>query len=72
MFFDGRAEIAALILSNGHIRWRDVTGSIHQVGKVIQNGPCNGWERWYHADEQGELVVINALRELARQKMGLG
>lgn len=64
-------DITAVILANGHIRHQDITGSIHQVGKAIQNAPCNGWQHWYYLDENnaGRRVVIDRLRDKIREEM---
>ena len=59
----------AKILSNGHIKCGDVTGSIHGVAKsLMQNAPANGWDVWYFKDETGKKIVINELREKLRAK----
>ncbi|MEO8357475.1 MAG: DNA methyltransferase [Chloroflexota bacterium] len=60
-------SIRAKILSNGHLRCGDVTGSIHGVAKALMNGaPVNGWDMWFYKDESGTKVVINELREKLR------
>ncbi len=52
-----------LVLADG------ATGSIHQAGKHLMNGsPCNGWQHWYFADAQGELHVIDELRQRYRKQ----
>ncbi len=66
LFFEGQDELTAIILANGHIRHKDLEGSIHQMGKAIQSAPCNGWEHWHYKDETGALVVIDALRQKFR------
>ncbi len=44
------------------------TGSIHQVGAAVQGLPsCNGWTFW-HVEERGALVPIDALRAEFRQR----
>ena len=54
----------AKILSNGHLKCGDVTGSIHGVAKALMNGaPANGWELWFYKDEHGKKITINAIRE---------
>ena len=54
----------AKVLSNGHIRCGDVTGSIHGVAKSLMNGaPANGWDLWFYRDENGKKIPIDALRE---------
>jgi modification methylase len=38
-------------------------GSIHRLGAILQGAPsCNGWTFW-HVEEQGNLVAIDALRQ---------
>ena len=57
----------AKILSNGHIKCGEVTGSIHWVAKsLMENAPVNGWDVWYYKDETGRKIVINELREKIR------
>lgn len=65
LYFGKTGETTARVLANGNIKHNGTTGSIHQVGKEIQNAPCNGWEHWYYIDENtGERVVIDELREM--------
>ena len=57
----------AKILSNGHIKCGEVTGSIHGVAKSLMNGaPVNGWDVWFYKDENGNKIVIDELREKIR------
>ncbi|MCX6034321.1 MAG: hypothetical protein NTV38_05000, partial [Chloroflexi bacterium] len=58
----------AMILSDGNVKYKDIIGSIHRVGTIIQNAPCNGWEHWYYKDNNGNLVVIDELRKIMRKK----
>jgi len=58
----------AKILSNGHLRCGKITGSIHGVAKSLMNGaPANGWDLWCYEDENGNRIVIDALRETIRK-----
>jgi len=58
----------AKILSNGHIRCGDITGSIHGVAKsLMDNAPANGWDLWFYKDESGKKIVIDELRERLRE-----
>ncbi len=58
----------ATILANGQLKHNGLTGSIHQVGKALRQGPCNGWEHWYYLDpDTGRRVVIDKLRQAIRQ-----
>lgn len=65
LYFGKKGDTAAQVMANGMLKYGDVIGSIHQVGRAIRNAPCNGWEHWYTIDrETGERVVIDRLREL--------
>ena len=70
LYFNGQVKQAAVVLANGHLRYRDQTGSIHAIGKLVRNGPCNGWQCWYYCDPAtGDMVVIDRLRDRVRSKM---
>ena len=67
LFFGPRGQATALVLANGQIRHNGLTGSIHMVGRTIQNAPsCNGWELWYYEDGAGQRHPINSLRDQLR------
>ncbi len=71
LYFGKKRRIAAIVLANGQIKHNGSTGSIHEVGRAIQNAPCNGWEHWYYLDEaSGELIVIDQLRQRVRAENG--
>jgi len=73
LYFNGRQELAAVVLASGHIRCGDLTGSIHQVGRHLAGGPCNGWEHWhYRRADDGALAPINELRDRLRTGSGGG
>ena len=58
-----KGKARAKILSNGHIKCGDITGSIHAVAKSLMNGaPVNGWDAWFYKDENGNKIVIDELR----------
>ncbi len=67
LYFRGRSEVVAIVLASGHLRYGELTGSIHQIGRHLAGGPCNGWEQWYYrrADD-GCLAPINELRDRLR------
>jgi modification methylase len=65
--FFARNGTKAKILSNGHIKCGDVTGSIHGVAKSLMNGaPVNGWDMWLYKDEKGNKITIDELRKQIR------
>jgi modification methylase len=64
LYLGKAGNITATVLANGSIKYNDITGSIHQVGREIQKAPCNGWEHWYYVDENtGERLILDTLRE---------
>ncbi len=66
--FGPRGEVTATLLADGRLRSGDLVGSIHQVGRALENAPCNGWEHWYYDDpETGERAPIDRLRERVRE-----
>jgi modification methylase len=69
LYFGKEGELYASVLANGYIRYDGMTGSIHQVAKMILGGPANGWDYWYVIDEDsGERVVIDRLRQKVREE----
>jgi modification methylase len=65
-----KTGVPAKVLSNGHIRCGEITGSIHGVAKsLMNNAPANGWELWLYEDEEGTRSVINQLRERMRSNV---
>ncbi len=71
LYFGRKGQPQAVVLANGHIQCGELTGSIHMVGRKLQNAPCNGWEHWYFDDDEtGRRQPLNVLRErtLADQK----
>ena len=60
----------AKILSNGHLKCGDITGSIHGVAKSLMgDAPANGWDLWFYKNESGKKIVINELREKLRSNV---
>jgi len=69
VYFDRDKNTLATILADGSLRTPDgARGSIHKLGAAVAKLPaCNGWEHWYFENDDGELVVIDALREAVRK-----
>jgi hypothetical protein len=69
LYFDRQRNHEATVLADGTLRLPDGRkGSIHQLGATLTNQPaCNGWEHWFFDGENGELVVIDTLREIIRK-----
>ena len=69
LYFGRRSNIRATVLANGQVQHNGHTGSIHQVGRAIRQGPCNGWEHWYYEDGQtGQRQAIDNLRQQIRSQ----
>ena len=59
---DRQRRIAATVSPDGSLIAGATRGSIHQVGAALTNAPsCNGWIFW-HIEEDGVLVALDALR----------
>lgn len=62
--FDRKRRWKATVRADGSIVSDKEAGSIHGVGKVLQNAPsCNGWTFW-HMEHEGEIKPVDALRQL--------
>ncbi len=70
LYFGRDGSATATVLSNGLITCDGITGSIHEVGKLLRKAPCNGWEQWFYDDEvSGERLAIDHLRSQMRQEL---
>lgn len=66
--FFAKKGLRAKVLSNGHIRCGEITGSIHSVARALMGGaPVNGWDVWYYKDENGTRQVLDILRAKYRE-----
>lgn len=69
LYFKSDPALQAVVLANGHIRVNGKTGSIHQVGRVLLNAPCNGWDHWlYENKETDALEPLDMLRKRFLEK----
>jgi modification methylase len=67
---DAGRRFAARVRADGSVISAEHRGSIHSVGARVQGAPaCNGWAFW-HVERQGQLVVIDRLRQQVRGEMG--
>lgn len=66
--FLAKKGVKAKVLSNGHIRCGEISGSIHSVARALLDGvPVNGWEVWYYKDENGIRQPVDDLRVKYRE-----
>jgi modification methylase len=70
LYFGKDSSQEATVLTNGHIRYENYSGSIHQVARLIQDAPCNGWDHWYYVDQEtGDRQAIDRLRQIVRDEL---
>ncbi len=59
---DSKRRWSASVRADGSLACDPHAGSIHKVGAALQGAPsCNGWTFW-HIEEAGALLPIDALR----------
>lgn len=59
--------ITARVMADGLLEYKGESGSIHQIARKIQPGPCNGWDFWYYEDSATKRrEPINILRQQLR------
>ncbi len=64
--YSANQKFIADITADGRLRWNDNSGSIHQIGALVQNAAaCNGWDFWF-IEENGRLLSIDLLRQRYR------
>jgi modification methylase len=60
---DPKRRWQAEVHADGSLTVGGQSGSIHKLGAILQNAPsCNGWSFW-HVEEDGALIAIDALRQ---------
>jgi modification methylase len=60
---DAKRRWSARVLADASVEHEGRQGSIHQIGAAAQGAPaCNGWTFW-HVEQDGALVPLDALRQ---------
>lgn len=68
LYFGLEGELTAKVLADGKIAFNGQRGSIHQIAKMIRDGPSNGWKVWYYWDEKTQKrEQIDHLRDVLRK-----
>jgi modification methylase len=68
LFYGTDSDLTAIVQADGSIKFGDERGSIHQIARLIQPGPVNGWQVWYYQEESdGEKHPIDRLRQQLRK-----
>jgi len=63
MLTDTKRRWTARVLADATIEAIGQQGSIHKIGAAVQGAPsCNGWTFW-HVEDAGALVPLDALRQ---------
>ena len=52
LYFGAQGDQFATVQADGRIEYNGKRGSIHQIARLIQPGPGNGWQTWYYLDPQ--------------------
>lgn len=70
LHYGPESEVTARVLADGSLEYDGQRGSIHQVARLIQAGPCNGWLEWYYFDSSTQQwQPINQLRQYLRARI---
>ena len=63
LLMDAKRRWTAEVKADGSLLCGAHGGSIHKLGSTLQNAPsCNGWTFW-HIEQAGDLMPIDALRQ---------
>jgi modification methylase len=70
--FDPKGQVTATVLQDGRLQYQESQGSIHQIARLIKEGPVNGWQHWYYYnDASGEWLLLDGLRQVVRDQLQL-
>ncbi len=70
LHFGAGSATCARVLADGSLEYDGQRGSIHQIARLIQSGPGNGWQQWYYYDEIArQWRPIDHLRQALRAKI---
>lgn len=70
LFFGKNGPVSARIQADGSLVCDGQRGSIHQIARLLQQGPSNGWQQWHYEDkETGQRQPIDHLRQLLRSML---
>ncbi len=70
LYFGRESAVSAVVLADGQLEYDQQRGSIHQIARLIQPGPCNGWTLWYYHDPlSGQRQPIDHLRKQLQETL---
>ena len=69
LYFGLESDISAKVLADGRLAFNGQRGSIHQIAKILRDGPSNGWKLWFYWDKNmKKRQPIDHLRERIREE----
>lgn len=69
LWWINNTSVTATIRGDGKLICNNQIGSIHSIVKILMKGiPTNGWISWYFADENGNKIIIDELRQKFRDE----
>jgi len=70
LYFGADSTVSAQVQADGQLEYELQRGSIHQIARLIQPGPCNGWTLWHYADPlSGQRQPIDRLRKQLQETL---
>ncbi len=70
LYFGEKGETAARIMADGSLEYKGERGSIHQIARLIEPGPRNGWLSWFYQDDKSkQRRPIDNLRQILRKSL---
>ena len=66
LYFKDDKTIRVIVQSNGHLKYKGKTSSIHALAKELSQVPANGWDYWLYK-KNGSYKAIDELREKLRK-----
>ncbi|RPH70418.1 site-specific DNA-methyltransferase, partial [bacterium] len=67
LFYGPKSSVSARVMADGSLEYGSRRGSSHQIARLIQAGPANGWQLWYYIDtETQQRQPIDRLRQILR------
>ncbi len=68
LYFGEHGGISVRVQADGSLEYNGQRGSIHKIARLLQPGPCNGWQLWFYEDSgSGERRPIDQLRQQLRE-----
>ena len=70
LFYGQEGRYSAVVQADGSIKMGEQRGSIHQLARLIDPEPVNGWHLWFYDDpETGKRYAIDNLRQQLRAQI---